>query len=119
MNINGGGYGQNLAAQGSSLSDAWTAATALENAIISEWYSEQSIYSRLGAYGKSDPPSTSEDYLHFTQVVWKSSTSVGCAVAKCNTNNSLFPNMYMWYTVCNYFPAGNVAGAYASNVASS
>lgn len=118
MTINGGGYGQNLAAQGSSSSDAWTPATALENAIISEWYSEESMFASQNLYGQNSPAG-SGDYLHFTQVVWKGSETMGCAVAKCGTSNTLFSGMYMWYTVCNYYPAGNVEGYFAANVASS
>ncbi|KAM0937356.1 putative CAP domain-containing protein [Dioscorea sansibarensis] len=39
---------------------------------------------------------------HYTQVVWKSSTSIGCARVVCN-NGGIF-------ITCNYNPAGNVIG---------
>ena len=44
---------------------------------------------------------------HFTQVVWKSTTKVGCGFSTCGDNDLL---------VCNYSPAGNFAGQYLENV---
>ncbi|MBB5020128.1 uncharacterized protein YkwD [Chitinivorax tropicus] len=38
---------------------------------------------------------------HYTQIIWKSTTTVGCGRAQCNTQE-------IW--VCNYLPAGNVSG---------
>ena len=45
---------------------------------------------------------------HFTQVVWKSSESLGVGVAK-NSQGSI-------YVVANYSPAGNFVGHYVENV---
>lgn len=39
---------------------------------------------------------------HYTQVVWKSSTEVGCGNAVCGDSSQVW--------VCNYSPAGNVTG---------
>jgi pathogenesis-related protein 1 len=39
---------------------------------------------------------------HYTQVVWKDSKDVGCAMAVCGNKAQIW--------VCNYFPAGNVVG---------
>ena len=44
---------------------------------------------------------------HFTQLVWAGSTSLGCAMARCN-------DLDVW--VCNYDPPGNVDGEYEANV---
>lgn len=38
---------------------------------------------------------------HYTQIVWKNTTALGCAVAKCG-------NQEIW--VCNYNPPGNYVG---------
>ncbi|KAH7673597.1 Cysteine-rich secretory protein-related protein [Dioscorea alata] len=40
---------------------------------------------------------------HYTQVVWSSSTNIGCARVVCNNNGGIF-------ITCNYNPAGNVIG---------
>lgn len=39
---------------------------------------------------------------HYTQMVWKSTTEVGCGKAACSNNAQIW--------VCNYNPPGNVAG---------
>ncbi|CAK7895377.1 protein Pry1p [[Candida] anglica] len=85
----GGKYGENLAvgyANGPAALDAW--------------YSEGSNYdySSLTAYD------------HFTQVVWKSTTKLGCAIKDCSANN------WGHYVICSYDPAGNMMGAQTKNV---
>lgn len=40
---------------------------------------------------------------HFTQVVWKGSTQVGCGAADCTGHSGVLPA----YVVCRYAPAGN------------
>ncbi|KAI0832648.1 CAP domain-containing protein [Trametes gibbosa] len=48
-------------------------------------------------------------FSHFTQVVWKSTTQVGCGVALCD---NVFPGRKgkATYHVCFYDPVGNVVG---------
>ncbi|KAG8735147.1 hypothetical protein FRC12_018201 [Ceratobasidium sp. 428] len=50
---------------------------------------------------------------HFTQVVWKSSTQLGCAVKQCPPG-SIFPAKFgvAYYHVCEYTPPGNVIGQF-------
>ncbi|XP_021300256.1 basic form of pathogenesis-related protein 1-like [Herrania umbratica] len=40
--------------------------------------------------------------LHYTQVVWRNSTRLGCARVKCNSG--------WWFVTCNYDPPGNYVG---------
>lgn len=42
-----------------------------------------------------------QDVGHYTQLVWRDTQEVGCAVARGDSNDVL---------VCRYFPAGNVVG---------
>lgn len=42
-----------------------------------------------------------QDVVHYTQIVWRGTTEVGCAVAA---------NGYDEYLVCRYAPVGNVVG---------
>jgi len=42
-----------------------------------------------------------EDVGHYTQIVWRATTQVGCAIAA---------NKSAEYLVCRYLPAGNVVG---------
>jgi hypothetical protein len=46
---------------------------------------------------------------HFTQMVWKASTHVGCAHVDCD---GIFPASFgkAHYHVCEYSPQGNVIG---------
>lgn len=58
---------------------------------------------------------------HFTQLVWASTTSIGCAIAKnCTNGIKMDPSsLNKWYNatmlICEYNPAGN-GGNYALNV---
>jgi pathogenesis-related protein 1 len=47
---------------------------------------------------------------HYTQIVWKTTTSVGCALVTCNTNTPFDPKYgSKWgYAVCDYAPPGNI-----------
>ncbi|KAH9982517.1 hypothetical protein BGW80DRAFT_1453395 [Lactifluus volemus] len=52
-------------------------------------------------------------YSHFTQMVWKSTTQLGCAVQTCNGIIGSGPANYY---VCEYNPPGNVEGEFGDNV---
>ena len=40
---------------------------------------------------------------HYTQMVWKGTTDLGCAMQACSNGTQIY--------ACSYFPAGNYAGA--------
>jgi uncharacterized protein YkwD len=88
----GGQYGENLAAGTTGAMDP--------EAVVAMWYDEIKGYS-------FKQPGFSMQTGHFTQVVWRSTTQVGCGVAQCKGND-------IW--VCNYDPPGNWEGQYPQQV---
>lgn len=69
-------------------------------------------YNEIQQYNFNDP-GYSESTGHFTQMVWKSTTEIGCAVS--NVENNLG---YPYSMTCEYYPPGNVVndGYFAANV---
>ncbi|KAJ7851926.1 CAP domain-containing protein [Mycena olivaceomarginata] len=87
-----GHFGENLA--------AGTGAYSISSA-IQEWIQESDTYD-------PDDPQAS----HWTQVVWKATTDVGCAESTCGAG-VIFPGFGpAQYYVCEYWPQGNVGGEY-------
>ncbi|KAK4198951.1 CAP domain-containing protein [Triangularia verruculosa] len=118
--INGGGYGQNLAMWAASKDvDKVLLPGAAARAISNGWYNNELELFPVGEYGRANPSPqaqvTFKDWGHFTQLVWKDSKQVGCFTAKCPAG-TIVPTMESLYTVCNYFPVGNMGGAYGKNV---
>ena len=91
------GYGQNIYAAAGftpTLADASFA-----------WASEQPYHD----YG-SNTCAVGKVCGHYTQMVWRTTTQVGCGQASCSTN-SPFPTFPIWhFIVCNYAPPGNYIG---------
>ena len=84
------------------------AADALAGKALSSWYGENVNYNY-------NNPGFSSATGHFTQVVWKSSTQLGCGASKgTKTLNGTVYNAF--YVVCHYAPAGNVTGQFPANV---
>jgi len=88
----GGSYGENLA--------AGTTGTLSPESVVGMWYDEVAHY-------KFPDGGFSMETGHFTQVVWRGTTQVGCGTSRCN-------GMDIW--VCEYDPAGNWEGQYRDNV---
>ncbi|KAI0203562.1 CAP domain-containing protein [Astrocystis sublimbata] len=86
----GGPYGENLAI-------GYPNATAS----IEAWGNERDEYN----FGK---PGFTEKTGHFTQLVWKSTSDVGCGRRLCGQRG--------WYLACEYWPPGNVIGAFKDEV---
>lgn len=70
-----------------------------EKDVVAAWASEKAWYSR--ASNTCDAP-PGKSCGHYTQIVWETTREVGCGKAVCNDNSQIW--------VCNYAPAGNVAG---------
>ncbi|KAF9562972.1 PR-1-like protein, partial [Agrocybe pediades] len=95
----GGSYGENLYAAAPGTGD-----TLAEG--LSSWMSEAG--ERHFLY---NDPVFSTNTGHFTQVVWKSTTGVACAVANC-ASGTIFGQSSQ-FLVCRYSPPGNYAGEFA------
>ncbi len=76
-------------------------------AVANYWYSENKNYDYSTGKSKNNAVTG-----HFTQLVWKSTKQIGCAVA-IGTWNGYNPS---YFVCCNYFPGGNVLGQYTKNV---
>ncbi|KAI7630363.1 hypothetical protein KC343_g4670 [Hortaea werneckii] len=104
----GGGYGQNIA--------AGVEAKNIGNVITDMFYNGE-INLFADQYGKEQPDMTNfEGWGHFTQLVWKDTTHVGCYTQTCDTLANVGSNVPPYFTVCNYKNAGNYANEYAANV---
>ncbi|KAM4062629.1 cysteine-rich secretory protein family protein [Hirsutella rhossiliensis] len=87
----GGPYGENMAH-----------GYATPAASVAEWGNERLQYD----YGH---PGYSSATGHFTQLVWKGTTDVGCARRWCG-------GAMNWLLACEYWPRGNVLGSFEQNV---
>ncbi len=83
------------------------AKTLAENT-VKFWYSEVANYN----YAK---PGFSDNTGHFTQVVWKNTTMLGCGAAR-GTVVRQGRQVNAFYVVCQYSPAGNNLQQFAPNV---
>ncbi|KAB8265677.1 CAP domain-containing protein [Aspergillus pseudonomiae] len=100
-----GPYGENLAF---GYQDA--------SAAVFAWGDERRLYDF------KKPTGFSEETGHFTQLVWRATTDVGCAAIDCGYGNgtddneksgdtgSSYTRAQGWYVVCEYSPPGNVMG---------
>jgi hypothetical protein len=72
--------------------------------IVDDWAAESADYTyatNTCAAGKACG--------HYTQIVWRTTTSVGCASKRC-TVNSPFGSGDWTFWVCDYAPPGNIVG---------
>ena len=76
---------------------------------VKSWMAEAALYD----YNR---PGYSEKTADFTQLVWKSSTQVGCAQDELPAGTEIAPAPST-FVVCRYSPAGNTASdQFAANV---
>jgi len=69
-------------------------------------------YNEIQNYDYSNP-GFGDDTGHFTQLVWVSTTNVGCARCFGQESGSIW---YETYVVCDFQPPGNYDGEYQDNV---
>ena len=94
--------GQNLHVTGTSGSTGPTGSS-----IADGWYKEISNYDFAKGVTKNGGV-----IGHFTQLVWKSSKYIGCAL-----KIGKYKGLNGFYVCCDYYPAGNFKGEYTKNVA--
>lgn len=106
--IDGGGYGQNI---GYGVTE-----NEIGMMITNLMYNDEIDYFP-NPYGVPNPAMTEfEKWGHFSQIVWKDTTHVGCATVMCNGLGNIDSSSSLPFTVCNYSPPGNYNGEYADNV---
>ncbi|KAK0707389.1 CAP domain-containing protein [Lasiosphaeris hirsuta] len=87
----GGPYGENIAL---GCADA--------RGCVELWGAERAAYDFAA-------PGFAQATGHFTQLVWRATTDVGCARRWCGGGKG-------WFLVCEYWPRGNVAGLFGEQV---
>ena len=93
--IKGGMAGENLALDSGS--------TALMSALNKGWIDEKLFWNN-----STDTCATDKVCGHYTQMVWKTTTEVGCGIIR--TSRKLGEEFRASYLVCTYYPSGNTAG---------
>jgi len=99
----GTGQGENLYVSGDLNEDSLMAPAT------KSWYDEVKLYNY-------NNPGFSMATGHFTQVVWKGTTHVGCAAYACRNGVKNFNWPRGTMVVCRYSPPGNVQGRFKQNV---
>jgi hypothetical protein len=101
------GYGENLAAFASYPTPPMSTAQQA----VSGWAGEVACWT-FGQFMRTDSCSascvaqmSSDGCGHYTQVVWRKTTQVGCGVSTCTKGGEMWD---IW--ICNYSPAGNFVG---------
>jgi hypothetical protein len=89
----GSAYGENLAFMA-------PAGIGTPESVVEGWYGEVDSYDFRGGR-------FSFETGHFTQLVWASTTQLGCGRVECKGGE-------IW--VCNYAPPGNARGEFKANV---
>ncbi|CAG8975314.1 hypothetical protein HYALB_00010557 [Hymenoscyphus albidus] len=111
-----GNYGQNIQDFGRSPWNNLDLTTAGANGITEYWYNgEINLFPENSYDNTRSDPAMGADWLHFSAMVWKSTKTIGCATYRCAAG-TLNANVDTAYTVCNYFPAGNMGGSYGANI---
>ena len=95
--------GENIAAYYSSQPPAQQVYSPAQFTALWQSEMEDFVYEPLGT------TVSYQDVGHYTQLIWRSTTHVGCAIAQCQTGGS---TPYMTYAVCDYSPSSNYLNQY-------
>lgn len=76
--------------------------------LLQMWYDDEIVKYDFDTHSAKSGY-TFDDIGHFTQIAWKETTHIGCAVSLCPSlsvpGESSVPNS--WFFVCNFWPGGN------------
>jgi len=100
---NGQSMGENMAFRPTN--SALTAANA-------QWYNEVGECTNFP--GCTETGAFTSGTGHFTALVWKGVTKIGCAVSNTKATSGRFSGYYFY--VCRYWPAPNMRGQFTTNV---
>lgn len=93
-----GNLGENIAAATPDYWDTWN--------MVMAWADEVSDYNY-----QDNSCAAGKQCGHYTQIVWRATTRVGCAMKVCTQNSPFGAQAPTWhYWVCNYDPPGNYRG---------
>jgi pathogenesis-related protein 1 len=92
-----GGLGENIASG---------APTQTVAGAVASWVGEETNYDHA-----TNTCAAGDECGHYTQIVWSTTTGVGCAKVHCTTNSPFGAKFPDWdYSVCDYSPPGNYVG---------
>lgn len=81
---------------------AWGTAGNTVVGFINLWAGENKNFIPGKVYPKCSKTGSGSAVWHWTQMIWRKTTKVGCGMAKSSTNKL--------YYVCHYSPQGNIIG---------
>ncbi len=70
---------------------------------IEAWYAEKEFFQ----YGLSQWCIGDKECRHYTQLIWRDTTSIGCGIARYPQK---YMGMYEYVIVCKFYPPGNIIG---------
>jgi uncharacterized protein YkwD len=92
-----GGLGENIASG---------APTQTVAGAVASWVGEEANYDHA-----TNTCAPGDECGHYTQIVWSTTTGVGCAKVHCTTNSPFGAKFPDWdFSVCDYSPPGNYVG---------
>jgi hypothetical protein len=111
-NANRGPFGENIYIQGATCfaggTNCTTPVVVTGTDAAQDWASEVSNYTY-----STNSCAAGQDCGHYTQVVWRSTTAVGCGVAQCpaTANSPFTPAIPYAIEICDFAPPGNLNGS--------